>query len=342
MKAVVLREPGGPEALVYEETETPVVGPGEALVRLRAAALNHRDTFIRQGLQLRDALPLIPGSDGAGTVAAVGAGVADWQPGDEVVIYPVLADHTCHFCLAGEQELCDHFRILGGPDNGTYAQYLVIPALNLYPKPARLSWEEAAAFPLTALTAYRLVLHRAGLRAGETVLIHGIGGAVAIFALQLARLAGATAFVTSSSEEKLRRAQELGAAALIDYKHDDVLAEVRRLTGGRGVDLVVDTVGTATWQTSLQAVRKGGRVALCGGTSGSLAETNLRQIFWNHLTVVGSSMGSQSDFAQVLHLVASGAIVPVIDSVVPLAEAAQAHRRLEAQAQFGKIVLGID
>lgn len=258
-----------------------------------------------------------------------------------MVIYPVLADHSCPFCLAGEQEMCDHFRILGGPDDGTYAEYLAIPAINLYPKPARLSWQEAAAFPLTALTAYRLVMDRAGLRAGETVLIHGIGGAVAIFSLQLAKLAGATTFVTSSSDEKLRRAAAMGAAVLINYRQSDVLAEVRRLTGGRGVDLAIDTVGAATWGLSLQAVRQGGRVALCGATTGALAETNLRQVFWNHITIVGSTMGSQSEFAKVVNLVASGALVHVIDSVLPLAEAAQAQRRLEEQTQFGKIVLAV-
>ncbi|MHB1133639.1 MAG: zinc-binding dehydrogenase [Chloroflexota bacterium] len=339
MRAVLLREPGEPDVLNLETVPDPRPRAGEVLVRLKAAAVNHRDLYIRKGMQLRDSLPLILGSDGAGVVVDVGEGVTTIAPGAEVVIYPVLADNTCPYCLAGEQEMCDSFRILGGPDSGTYAEYITVPAINLYHKPAAFSWEEAAAFPLTALTAYRMVMDRAQLRAGETVLIHGIGGAVAIFALQLARATGARAIVTSSSDEKLARAEPLGAQALVNYRKSDVLAEVRRFTGGRGVDVVVDTVGAATWQLSLQAVRKGGRIALCGVTTGSQADTTLRHIYWNQIAIVGSTMGSQSEFARVLALCESGALKPIVDVVLPLAGAAQGHRRLEEQAQFGKVVL---
>jgi NADPH:quinone reductase-like Zn-dependent oxidoreductase len=339
VKAIRLHEPGGLEVLRYEEVPTPTPGPGEALVRLRAAALNHRDVFIRLGRQLTDAMPFTPGSDGAGVVEAVGEGVANVQPGDEVVIYPVVPDNTCPACLAGQQSLCESFQILGGPRDGTYAEYIVMPALNIYPKPKALSWEEAAAFPLAGLTAYRMVVSRAEVRPGELVLIHGIGGGVATFALQFAKAAGATVIVTSSSDQKLARAEGLGADHMINYAATDWRAEVRRLTNGRGVDVVVETVGAATWAGSLEAVRKGGRVAICGATTGTMAESNLRQIYWHQLTVIGSTMGTHAEFGQMLRLLEAGKVKPVVDTVMPLAEAGRAHQRMEEQGQFGKIVL---
>jgi NADPH:quinone reductase-like Zn-dependent oxidoreductase len=339
VKAIRIHQPGGPEALRYEDVATPAPKAGEVLIRLKAAAVNHRDLFLRMGRQLADALPFTPGSDGAGVVETIGAGVQGVAPGDEVVIFPVLSDNTCAYCLAGEHSLCDNFRILGGPDDGTYAQYILIPAINVYPKPGPLSWEEAGAFPLASLTAYRMVMDRAAVRPGERVLIHGIGGGVATFALQFAKVAGATVFVTSSDDAKLARAEELGADALINYATHDWRARVKDLTGGRGVDVVVETVGAATWQGSLDAVRRGGRLVICGATTGTQAETNVRSIYWHQLTVVGSTMGTHREFAQMLRLYEAGKVRPVVDTVIPLSEAWRAHKRMEEQGQFGKIVL---
>lgn len=341
MFAVRVHQPGGPEQLIYEEIPTPRPGPGEVLIQLRAAALNHRDVWIRTGAQLREALPLVLGSDGAGVVAEVGAGVTRWRPGDEVVICPTLFCGGCAYCLAGEHSLCDQFGILGGPTQGTYAEYIVVPERNVERKPAALSWSEAAAYPLAALTAYRLLISRAAVRPGETVLIHGIGGGVATFALQLAHLSGATVIVTSSSDEKLARARELGAAATINYVAADWEQEALRLTDGQGPDVIIETVGAATWPGDLRTVRKGGRIAMCGATTGRLSETDLRTIFWRQLSVLGSTMGTKREFAAVSRLLEQGRIRPVVDRVFPLREAAAAHRRMDEHGQFGKIVLEI-
>ena len=340
MLAIRIHEPGGPEVLRYEEVDRPEPGPGQVLIELRAAALNHRDIWTRLGRQGARFFPVIPGSDGAGVVAAVGPGVGGVQTGDEVVINSVISDGTCEFCLAGQQSLCDHFNILGTPPlQGTYAEYVVLPAAMVYPKPRSLSWEEAAAFPLSSLTAYHLLVGRAQVRPGEVVLILGVGGGVAMFALQLAKLAGATAIVTSSSDAKLARAKELGADAGINYVTSDWVAEALRLTAGRGADIVVETVGAATWSGSLLAVRKGGRIAVCGGTTGNDGTTNLRDVFWRQVSILGSTMGNHREFVEVLRLYESGKLRPVIDSVVPLADAAKAHARMDAGTQFGKIVL---
>lgn len=339
MYAVRVHRPGGPEQLVYEETPTPEPGPGEVQIRLRAAALNHRDVWIRTGAQLSEALPLVLGSDGAGVVSATGAGVSRWKQGDEVVICPTLFCAACRYCLVGQHSLCDQFGILGGPSQGTYAEYIVVPERNVERKPTPLSWSEAAAFPLAALTAYRMLASRAPVRPGETVLIHGIGGGVATFALQLARFAGARTIVTSSSDEKLRRARDLGADETINYRTSDWEAEALRLTDGLGPDLIVETVGAATWAGDLRAVRKGGRIVMCGATTGRASETDLRTIFWRQISVLGSTMGTLGEFAELLRLLEVGRLKPVVDKVFPLADTSAAHRRLDEQQQLGKVVL---
>jgi NADPH:quinone reductase-like Zn-dependent oxidoreductase len=345
MYAVRIHQPGGPEQLIYEEVPTPRPGPGEVQVALRGAALNHRDLRIRLGLQLTESFPLILGSDGAGLVAEVGAGVSRVRAGDEVVILPTMFCNRCRFCLAGQHSLCVRFEpaansgILGGPADGTYAEYIVVPEINLFPRPRNLSWEESAAFPLAALTAYRLLASRADLRAGAQVLIHGIGGGVATFALQIARAHGARAIVTSSSDQKLARARELGAEAGVNYRGEGWEQAVLDWTGGQGVDLVVETVGAATWPSSLRLVRRDGRIAICGATAGQDAASNLRHLFWNQLTILGTTMGTAEEFARLLELIAAGQIKPVVDRVFPLREAAAAHARLDAAEQFGKIVL---
>jgi NADPH:quinone reductase-like Zn-dependent oxidoreductase len=333
VQAVVLKETGGPEVLTLGTADDPVAGPGEVVVALRTAALNRRDVFVRKGVA-PSPLPVIPGSDGAGTVRAVGDGVSGLAVGDEVIVYPALG------WGGGEEAPAPGFRILGGPDDGTYAELVRLPAENVLPKPARLSWEEAAALPLAGLTAYRALVSRARIRPGETILVLGIGGGVATIATLLARGAGCRVIVTSSSQEKLDRARELGADGGVLYTRDDWVGAVRELTGGRGVDVVVDSVGS-TWGDSIASVRPGGRVVAFGGTGGAKAEVGVRAVTMGQVSLLGTTMGSPRDFAGLLAAVEVGGWAPVIDSVRPLAEVADAHRREEAGDHFGKLVLSI-
>lgn len=333
MNAVVLRETGGPEVLRMDTAPDPEPRAGEAVVELRAAALNRRDVFLRKGVA-PSPLPVIPGSDGAGVVRSLGHGASGVAPGDEVVILPSLA--------WGEREDAPgpDFRILGGPNDGTYAELVAVPAANLFPKPERLSWHQAAALPLAGLTAWRALITRARLRAGETVLILGIGGGVATFALHIARAAGARVIVTSSSDEKLARAAEMGAAGGVNYTGDDWVAEARALAGADGIDVVVDSVGS-TWPQSVAALRPGGRMVCFGGTGGRGAELQVRAVTFGQVDVLGTTMGSPREFAQLLAAVRAQEWEPVIDSVRPLDEAAAAHAREEAGQHFGKLVLDI-
>jgi NADPH:quinone reductase-like Zn-dependent oxidoreductase len=330
MNAVVLRETGAPEVLRLGSAPDPDAGPGEVVVALRAAALNRRDVFLRKGIA-PSPLPVIPGSDGAGVVRSLGPGASGVAEGDEVVILPSLA------WGAGEAAPEPGFRILGGPDDGTYAELIAIPAANVFPRPSRLSWEESAALPLAGLTAYRALVSRARVRPGETVLVVGIGGGVATTALHIARSAGCRVIVTSSSREKLDRARELGAAGGVDYTTGDWPAAVRELTGG-GVDVVVDSVGS-TWADSIACLRPGGRVVAFGGTGGGKVELTVRPVTLGQLSLLGTTMGSPRDFAGLLASVEHSSWTPVIDSVRPLAEAAGAHAREEAGDHFGKLVL---
>jgi NADPH:quinone reductase-like Zn-dependent oxidoreductase len=332
MKAIRLHQPGGPEQLRYEEVTTPRPGPGEVLVQLKAAALNRRDVWIRLGMQMADRLPLIPGSDGAGLVAELGAEVEGVKVGDAVVINPAL-----HW---GDREdrPSPEFRILGGPDPGTYAEFIVVPAENLFPKPSPLSLEEAAAMPLASLTAWRAVITRGQVKPGEWVVVLGIGGGVATSALLIARVAGASVIATSSSQAKLERARELGADHTVDYTSEDWERIVRERTGG-GADVIIDSVGQATWGKALGALRPGGRLVSFGATTGRTTEVDIRHVFWNHLSILGTTLGSPQEFASMLSLYESGRLRPVVDSVFPLREAAAAHGRMDAGRQFGKIVL---
>ncbi len=333
MNAVVLRETGGPEVLRIDTVPDPVPGPGEVVVALRAAALNRRDVFVRKGIA-PSPLPVIPGSDGAGVVRSLGPGVSGVAEGDEVVILPSLG------WGGGEEAPAPGFRILGGPDDGTYAELIGIPAENVFPRPSRLSWEEAAALPLAGLTAYRALVSRARVRPGETALIIGIGGGVATVALHIARAAGCRVLVTSSSDEKIARAVELGAAGGVNYTGDDWPAAVRELAGGAGVDVVVDSVGT-TWAQSIATLRPGGRAVVFGGTGGGKVELTVRPVTMGQVSLLGTTMGSPRDFAALLAAVRHQDWAPVVDSVRPLAEAAAAHEREEAGEHFGKLVLSI-
>jgi NADPH:quinone reductase-like Zn-dependent oxidoreductase len=332
LKTIRLHQPGGPDQLRLEEVPTPAPGPGEVLVQLKAAGLNHRDVWIRMGMQMADRLPLIPGSDGAGFVAAMGPGVDRLKVGDAVVINPSL-----HW---GDREdrPSPSFRILGGPDPGTYAEFVVVPAENVFPKPTPLSMEEAGAMPLASLTAWRAVVTRGQVRAGERVVILGIGGGVATFALQIARLAGAMVIATSSSEDKLHRARELGADLAINYRSAEWEKIVLDRTGG-GADVIIDSVGRDTWGKALRALRPGGRLVTFGATTGRATEVDIRQVFWNQISILGTTMGSPREFAAMLELYETGRLKPVVDSVFPLGDAPAAHRRMDTGQQFGKIVL---
>ncbi|MGE3539278.1 MAG: zinc-binding dehydrogenase [Candidatus Tectimicrobiota bacterium] len=340
MQAIVLRRQGPPETLRLEEVPDPQPGAQEAVVRLQAAALNHRDVWIRSGGGASAYASLgqervILGSDGAGDVIAVGAGVDPALLGRAVVINPSLD--------WGEDEAAQgpNYRILGFPDDGTYAEQIVVPAQNLYDKPAALSFPEAAAIPLAALTAYRAVVSRAQVQAGETVLVTGIGGGVSTFALQIAHRLGARVFVTSGSDAKLERARALGAAGGANYRTQDWVQDIRRLCGGSGPDAVIDSVGGETFAQAVDLLRPGGRIANYGATTGTLKDYVLRNIFWRQITVLGTTMGSPREFAAMLTLFANGELRPVIDQSFPLAEAAAAHRRMEEAGQFGKIILSM-
>jgi zinc-binding alcohol dehydrogenase/oxidoreductase len=326
MKAVRIHEDGGPEVLRYEEVPDSVAGAGEVLIRLRAASLNHLDLWVRQG---RPSVPKprILGADGAGVIEALGEGVEGFEPGDPVVINPGLA-HAPRIIVLGEHT------------DGTHAELVVVPAPNVYPLPDGVSFEEAAAFPLVFLTAYRMLATKAQVEAGEWVLIWGAGGGVGTAAFSIAKALGARTIVTSSSQEKLGRLRELGADAAVSHHDADVAAEVKELTGG-GADVVVEHVGKATWHASLQAARAGGRVVVCGATSGPNPPASLHRIWWKELTIYGSTMGTREDFEGAYDLVASGRARPIVDRTFPLAETRAAHERLEAAEQLGKIVLTI-
>lgn len=335
MKAIVLRECGGPEVLRLEEVPEPSPGPGEVVVRVRAAALNHRDVWIRTGRYAGIRLPVIPGSDAAGEVSALGAGVEGLRLGTPVLINPGLE--------WGDDERVQgpRFRILGMPDDGTYAKFVRVPAANVCPKPPHLSWEAAAALPLAGLTAYRALVTRGQVRAGETVVITGIGGGVATLALLMARQLGARVFVTSGSEAKLERARSLGAEGGVIYRDADWVARLRELTGG-GPDLAVDGAGGETFDRVLDLLKPGGRLVNYGATLGPAPQTEVRRLFWKQLDLRGTTMGSPNDFAAMVRFVEAGNLMPVVDRVFPLADAAEAHRRMERAEQFGKIVLVVE
>ncbi|MFL5935002.1 MAG: zinc-binding dehydrogenase [Gaiellaceae bacterium] len=318
MKAIRIHEDGGPEVLRYEEAPEPVPGRGEVLVRLRAASLNHLDLWIRKGLPSVPK-PRILGADGAGLRE---------DTGERVVINPGI-------------ERGDQITVVGEHMDGTHAELVAVPESNVYPLPDEISFEEAAAFPLVFETAYRLLVTKAQLREGEWVLLWGIGSGVATAGLAIAKALGARALVTSSSDDKVDRARELGADAAVNHADGDVRAAVAEATGGAGVDVVLEHVGEATWQSSLQAARAGGRIVVCGATSGPNPPAALHRIWWKQLTVYGSTMGTRADFEAAYELVKRGRAKPVVDSVYPLAEARAAHERMEAAEQFGKIVLTI-
>jgi NADPH:quinone reductase-like Zn-dependent oxidoreductase len=318
MKAIRIHEDGGPEVLRYEDAPDPVPQDGDVLVHLRAASLNHLDLWVRKGLPSVPK-PRILGADGAGTL----------DNGERVVINPGIDHGDGRITVVGEHM------------DGTHAELVVVPEENVYPIPADLSFEEAAAFPLVFETAYRMLVTKAAIRPGEWVLLWGIGSGVATAGLQIAKALGANAIVTSSSDEKLARASELGADATVNHASGDVVEVVKEATDGRGADIVVEHVGEATWQRTLQAARAGGRITVCGATTGPNPPAALHRIWWKQLTVFGSTMGTKEDFEGAYELISSGRARPIVDRVFPLTEARAAHEYLEAGEQLGKVVLSI-
>jgi NADPH:quinone reductase-like Zn-dependent oxidoreductase len=328
VQAVRIHADGGPEVLELEEAPDPVAGEGEVLVRIRASALNHLDVWIRKGLPSVPK-PRILGADGAGVVEALGPGVSGFEVGQPVVLNPGVEDPDGSIHVIGEH------------GDGTNAELIAVPATNVYPIPAGLSFEEAAAFPLVFETAYRMLVTRAHLREGEWVLLWGIGSGVSTAGLAIAKALGARTIVTSSSDEKLTRARELGADATVNHATGDVKAAVKEATGGRGADIVIDHVGEATWRTSLDVAAREGRIAVCGATTGPNPPAALHRIWWKQLTILGSTMGTKADFEGAYELIESERARPVVDEVLPLSEIRAAHERLEAGEQLGKIVLSV-
>ena len=347
MRALTISAHGGLEQLrLRDDIATPEIqSPLDVRVRVAAAALNHLDLFVVGGLPgVTITPPWILGADAVGIIDAVGPDVAGVVVGDRVVTNGGLACRACEFCRTGEQPLCAGFRLLGEHRPGTFAEFVVLPAANVRRIPAALSVisdAQAAAFTLATLTAWRMVVSRARVQAGDDVLIQGIGGGVAIAALQIAKSRGARVWVTSGSDEKLARAAAMGADAGLNYKTTEVAREIRQRTGKRGMDVVIDSVGTATWEQSLASLGRNGRLVTCGATTGPLVQTDLRRMFWNQWTLMGSTMGNDAEFNAIVAELSSGRLLPPIDSIFPLADGRAAFERMAAGTHFGKIVLSV-
>jgi NADPH:quinone reductase-like Zn-dependent oxidoreductase len=340
MKAVIFKHHGGPEVLQYGEVPDPTIKANEVLVEVRACALNHLDVWVRSGLPgIEVPLPHILGSDIAGVVREVGELVSWVRTGDEVMLQPGVSCGHCPECLAGRDNLCREYDMLGYRRDGGYAELVAAPAVNVIPKPRNLTWEEAAALPLVTVTAWHMLVTRAGVQPGEHVLIHAAGSGVGSVGIQVAKLRGARVIATASSEEKLAKARELGADDVVNYSSIDWPKEVRRLTEKKGVDVVFEHTGAATWPGSIASLKNNGRLVTCGATSGFAAQTDIRQIFYRHLTILGSFMGSKAELLEGMKFIESGKIRAVVDRTMPLAEARRAHELMEDRAQFGKLVL---
>jgi NADPH:quinone reductase-like Zn-dependent oxidoreductase len=340
MKAVVFNQHGGPEVLEYTDAPDPTIKANEVLVEVKACALNHLDVWVRGGLPgIEIPLPHILGNDIAGVVREVGE-LATWvHQGDEVMLQPGVSCGHCLECLSGRDNLCRDYDIIGYRRHGGYAELVAAPGVNVITKPKSLSWAAAAALPLVTVTAWHMLVTRANVQPGEVVLVHAAGSGVGSIGIQVAKLRGARVIATASSDDKLAKAKDLGADEVVNYSNEDWPKEVKRLTNRLGVDVVFEHTGAATWPGSIASLKPNGRVVTCGATSGFAAQTDLRQIFYRQLTILGSFMGSKSELLEAMKFIENGKIRAVVDRELPLAEARRAHELMEDRAQFGKLVL---
>ena len=340
MRAVGFTRHGGPEVLEVIELPTPEPKAREVRVKVKAVALNHLDVWVRKGWQgLKLQLPHVLGADIAGVIDSVGSEVADLEPGTEVCVNPGVSCGVCERCLKGEDNLCRQYTILGEHIRGGYAEYVCVPRQNILPKPKKLSFEEAACLPLTFLTAWTMLVQRAQLQAGETVLIHAAGSGVGSAGIQIAKLVGAKVIATTSTEEKAKKALQLGADHVINYATHDFVDEVKKLTHKKLVDVVFEHTGASTWDKSIACLPYGGRLVTCGATAGGDVKLDLRVLFYKRISLLGSTMGSKGDLFRVMQLVDEGKFRPVLDRVMPLEKAAEAHGLLSDRKSFGNVVL---
>ncbi|MBI2165527.1 MAG: zinc-binding dehydrogenase [Chloroflexi bacterium] len=338
MKAVRYHKHGGPETLVYEDVPEPSPGPGEMLLRVKAVSLNRLDTRLRAGAWPP---PHIPGCDIAGDVAALGPGVTSPKVGDRVLLFPGVSCGKCEACNSGQQNWCLSHKVIGWQLEGGYAQYVVAPAINARPIPPGITYVKAATLPICLSTAWHALFTRGGLRPGETVFIAGGSSGVGVFAIQLAKLSGAIVIATTSTEEKVEKAKELGADHVVNYRKEDPVVRVRELTQGRAVDLAIDHAGQDTWEQGLSLLRKGGRIVSVGATSGARFSVDIGHIYRSEISILGTYAYTPGEFDLALRLVSLGKVKPVVDLVFPLEEAAEAHRRIEKGLHFGKVVLEV-
>jgi NADPH:quinone reductase-like Zn-dependent oxidoreductase len=344
VRALTISAHGGLEQLEYrtDVAEPQLRGADDVRIRMRAAALNHLDLFVVEGLPgVVITPPWIMGADGAGVIEDVGSAVRGIRRGDRVIINGGISDRTCEYCVKGEQSLCVRYKMLGEHLPGTIADFLVVPAANVRIIPPSIPWDVAAGFTLATLTAWRMVVTRARLQPGESVLIWGIGGGVALAALQIAKMIGARTWVTSGHDEKLERARSLGADETLNHRTQDVAKEIRARTGKRGMDVVIDNVGRETWARSLQSLGRRGRLVTCGGTSGPIVETDVRRMFWNQWSLMGSTMGNDEEMDAITQQLREGRLLPPIDSVHDIERSPEAMRRLASGEHFGKIVVRV-
>lgn len=340
MKAVIFREHGGPEKLVYDEVPKPVIGSGEVLIRVKACALNHLDIWIRQGNPSYPIpLPHISGSDIAGVVEEVGGQVEGVTVGDRVLVSPGVSCWHCEFCMAGRDNVCPSYSLIGAKMHGGYAEYVKLPFRNVLPIPGNLSFEQAAAFPLVSVTASHMLFALAGLQHGETVLIMGAGSGVGSMAVQLAKLAGARVITTVGSDDKIPKAVILGADAVINHAKEKVADRVKLLTEGKGVDVVIEHIGPEVWETCLHSLAKGGRLITCGATTGAAVQLDLRYVYSRQLTIKGSYMGTRAELMKAAELMGQKRLIPIIDRTYALSEARAAQEQMLSRKFFGKIVL---
>jgi NADPH:quinone reductase-like Zn-dependent oxidoreductase len=342
MKSVYLNQHGDESVLQFGELPDPVAGPGQVLVEIKACALNHLDLWMRRGVPaIKVKMPHILGSDISGVVAQTGAGVTHAQVGQEVVLSPGVSCGHCHACLSGFDNNCREYGVLGEHVPGGYAQLIAVPSPNIIPKPANLNFFEAAAFPLTFLTAWHMLVTQCQVRPGEWVLVLAAGSGVGVAAIQIAKLHNATVIAAAGSDAKLEKAQTLGADFCINYEKQNFREEVRRITGKRGVDIVFEHVGEKTWDDSIKSLANGGRLVTCGATTGYRAVTDLRYVYFKNLKIFGNLVGSKSELLRLAEFFKTGQLRPVIDRVLPLAEAREGHRLLAQREQFGKVVLEV-